>query len=46
MEVDGKSVATVEAAVAALNEARGGDGNARLLVRRGDTQRYVGLKFS
>jgi hypothetical protein len=29
-----------------LNAARSGDGNALLLVRRGDTQRYVGLKFS
>jgi serine protease Do len=46
MQVDGQSVASADAAVAALNAARSGDGNALLLVRRGDTQRYVGLKFS
>ena len=46
MQVDGKPIDSPEAAIAALNEARNDDGNAVLLVRRGEGQLFVGLKFS
>jgi serine protease Do len=44
--VNQQPVANVSEAVAALNAAKEGDENALLLVRRGDSQRFVALSFS
>jgi serine protease Do len=44
--VNQQVVSSVSDAVAALNAAKEGDDNALLLVRRGDSQRFVALSFS
>jgi serine protease Do len=44
--VNQRAVANVADAVAALNDAKENDENALLLVRRGDSQRFVALDFS
>ncbi len=44
--VNQKSVGTVNEAISALNAAKQSDSNALLLVRRGDSQRFVALSFS
>ena len=44
--VNQQNVESVGAAVAALNAAKDGDARALLLVRRGDSQRFVALSFS
>jgi serine protease Do len=45
-KVNQTDVGTVATAVAALNEAKADESPARLLVRRGDAQRFVALSFS
>jgi len=45
-QVNQKDVKTVAAAVAALNQAKSDKSRALLLVRRGDSQRFVALSFS
>jgi len=44
--VNQQNVESVGDAVAALNAAKEGDARALLLVRRGDSQRFVALSFS
>ena len=44
--VNQKPVASASAAVAALKNAKKDKSNALLLVRRGDSQRFVALSFS
>jgi serine protease Do len=44
--VNQTDVASADAAVAALNQAKAGNQRALLLVRRGDSQRFVALSFS
>jgi serine protease Do len=45
-QVNQQNVESVGDAVAALNAAKDGDARALLLVRRGDSQRFVALSFS
>jgi serine protease Do len=45
-QVNQQAVTSVSDAVAALNTAKDGDERALLLVRRGDSQRFVALSFS
>lgn len=44
--IDGKDVTGVDEAVAAFEAARNDDGRALVLVKRGDSQRFVALSFS
>jgi serine protease Do len=45
-KVNDDNVNSVNSAIAALNEARADDSAALLMVRRGDSQRFVALSFS